>query len=220
MQPFDETRNKILAELTSDHKVIIAEYLAHFEADLWRFAESMANGLLSWELLDSSTWANEKRAYVSALVYTTVTLHVLSMKLLVSGYTIPAGNLLRQVVETLCLALVCSGKDIGILDKFMENKYSTKNAVRDAIRHAEKLGLNQDSVKQLNKLQTFYAKYSHPSYLTIAAGMSFQTKTAYFGGSFDELKLDVYRKEIKVRVGLANDLPNLIDHMRENITAW
>ena len=129
MQRFDEIREKILAELTSDHKEIIAAYLAHFEADLRRFAESMANSLLRWELLDSSILANEKRAYISALLYTTITLHVLSMKLLVSGYTVAAGNLLRQVVETLCVALVCSGKDTGVLDRFMENRYSTKNAV-------------------------------------------------------------------------------------------
>lgn len=51
-------------------------------------------------------------------------------------------------------------------------------------------------------------------------GMSFQTKAAYFGGSFDEPKLDAYRKEVKVRMGLANDLPSLIDHVRENIAEW
>lgn len=217
---FDETREKILEELTSDHKEIIAAYLAHFEADLRRFAESMANSLLKWELLDSSISTNEKRAYISALVYTTVTLHVVSMKLLVSGHTVAAGNLLWQVVETLCVALVCSGKDTGILDKFMEHKYSTKNAVRDAKRHSEKLGLNRDAVEQLAKLQTFYSNYSHPTLLTIALGMSFQTKAAYFGGSFDEVKLDAYRKEVKVRVGLANDLPNLIDRVRKNIAEW
>lgn len=102
----------------------------------------------------------------------------------------------------------------------MENRYSTKNAVRDAKRHAEKLGLNRDGVEQLAKLQTFYANDSHPTHLTLAIGMSFQTRAAFFGGSFDELKLDAYRKEVKVRVGLANDLPNLIEHVRANIDEW
>lgn len=220
METFEEARDRILAELTSDDKDVRAEYLKHFKSDVEMFSESMARAFLNWRSLDSSIQENEKRAYISGLVYTAITLHVLSMKLFVSGNTVAAGNLFRQVVETVALALVCSGKDLGILDRFMEDKYSTNDAVRDAMRHAEKLGLNKDGVKGLSEVQGFYNKYSHPTHLTIAMGMSFSTRDLYFGGAFDEKKLDAYRKEISVRVGLANDFPNFIDGVKANVAKW
>ena len=220
MDTFEEARDKILAEFTSDDKDIRVVYLKHFKSDVERFSESMARAFLNWRSLDSSLQRNEKRAYISALVYTAITLHVLSIKLFVSGNTVAAGSLFRQVVETLALALVCSGKDLGILDRFMENKYSTNDAVRDAMRYAEKLGLNRDGVKGLSNVQTFYSKYSHPTHLTIAMVMSFSTKDLYFGGAFDDKKLDAYRKEINVRVGLANVFSNFIDGVRANIAKW
>lgn len=220
METLEEFRGAILAQVTSDDKEVLAEYLKHFYVDLEKFSESMASALLNWRGLDSSLKNDERCSYISALIYTTITLEILSMKLLLTGYTVAAGNLFRQVIETLSLALLCSGKHLGILDRFMENKYSSQDAIRDIIRHSKQLGLKGEGVRQLGKLQKFYSKYSHPTALTIAIGMSFRTKSAYFGGSFDELKLDAYCKEIKVRVGLANDLPDLIDHARKNIAEW
>ncbi|CBK44053.1 conserved protein of unknown function [Nitrospira defluvii] len=220
METLEEFRDEILAQVTSDDKEVLADYLKHFHAHLGKFSESMAGALLNWKRLDSSLKNDERRSYISALVYTRITLQILSMKLLLAGYTVAAGNLFRQVIETLSLALLCSGKHLGTLDRFMEEKYSTQDAIRDVIRYSKQLGLKGNGVRQLGKLQKFYSQYSHPTHLTIAIGISFRTKAAYFGGSFDELKLDAYRKEVKVRVGLANDLPNLIDHLRKNIAEW
>src|SRR5258707_3090282 len=39
--------------------------------------------------------------------------------------TIAAGNLFRQVIESIALSLLCSGKDLAVLEQFMENKYSS-----------------------------------------------------------------------------------------------
>jgi hypothetical protein len=136
METFEEARKTILKELTSEDADVRATYLKHFGPKVEKFSDAMANSFLNWRSLDAGVKGNERLAYVSALVFTATTLHIVSMKLFISGYIVAAGNLFRQVVESIALALLCSGKDLDILDRFIEEKYSTNDAIRDVIRHA------------------------------------------------------------------------------------
>ncbi len=221
MQTLEEARDTILGQLTSDDPDVRAEYLKHFGDDTKKFSEVMAQAFMKWRSLDAEIQGNDKRAYISALVLLAINFHILSMKLFLSGHAVAAGNLSRQVVESIALALVCSGKDLGILEQFMEGKYSTKNAVRDVSRHAEKLMLNSDGVKVLRDTQKFYDNYSHPSQLAIATGMSFSKKSrVYIGAAFDKGKVKEYIKETRSRVALAKIFPNFIDGVIANVAKW
>ena len=151
MKTFEEARRAILTELTSDNSEVRAEYLAHFASDVEEFAEAMAKAFRNWRALDGDLRGNEKRAYVSALVFSATTLHILSLKLLVSGYLVPAGSLMRQVVESISLALLCSDSSLNTLDRFMIGRYSTNTAVRDVLRNATNLGVNDQALKDLAK---------------------------------------------------------------------
>ena len=62
------------------------------------------------------------------------------------GHIVAAGNLSRQVIEAIATALLCSGKDSTVLDRFVEDRYSTKHAVRDVLRTWEKLNLRKDGL--------------------------------------------------------------------------
>ncbi len=210
----------ILAEVTSDDSDVRAEYLKLFEADVKTFSDAMAQAFMKWRTLDAEVKHDEKRAHVSALVFTAITLHIHSLKLFLSGHAVAAGNLFRQVVESIALALVCSGKALGILEQFIEDKYSTNDAVRDVLRHSEKLALNEDGVKALKDAQDFYHKYSHPTRLTIATAVSFSEGGLYVGAAFDKGKVEAYAKEVDGRVGLAKVFPNFVDGVAANVANW
>lgn len=183
MESIEEARTTILKELTSDDSEVRAEYLKLFEGHAKTFADSMAQAFVKWRSFDNDVKGNDKRAHVSALVYTAITLHVLSFKLFLSGHTVAAGNLFRQVLESIALALLCSGKDLDVLVRFMENKYSSNDAVRDVMRHYEKLSLKGDALDALKKSQEFYHKYSHVTKMTLAVGMSFSQKGGLYVGA-------------------------------------
>ena len=219
METLEEAREKILSELASDDSDVRAEYLKLFEADAQEFSTSMAQAFMKWRALDAEMQGSDERAYISAQVYLAITLHILSMKLFLSGHIVAAGNLFRQVVESIALALVCSGKDLPILAQFMKGEYSTNRAVHDVWRHREKLGLN-DAVESLKNTQEFYDKYSHPTPLTIAAIMSFSENGTYVGTSFDKEKIDAYKREAIGRVSLARVFPNFVDGVMANIAKW
>jgi len=221
METVDQARETIFKELTSDDSEVRGEYLKHFESSAKRFAQSMAHAFIKWRDLDNEVKGDEKRAHVSGLVYIAITLHVLSMKVFLTGQTVAAGNLFRQVLESIALALLCSGKDLDILRRFMEDKYSSNDAIRDVLRHYHKLSLQGDALEVMKKSQDFYHKYSHVTKMTIAAAISFSQKGGlYVGASFDDGKLGAYKKEIDGRVSLAKVFPNFVDGVASNVASW
>jgi hypothetical protein len=221
METVEQARETILKELTSDDSEVRSDYLKLFEADAKAFADAMAQAFMKWRTFDNEVKGNERRAHVSALVYTAITLHILSLKLFLSGQTVAAGNLFRQVIESIALALLCSGKDLDVLKRFMEDKYSSTAAVRDVLRHDAKLSLKGDALEALKNSQEFYHKYSHVTKMTIATGMSFSEKGGlYVGASYDKGKVEAYTKEVKGRLSLAKVFPNFIDGVAANVAKW
>jgi hypothetical protein len=221
METVDQARETIFKELTSDDSEVRGEYLKHFEGEAKGFAESMAQAFIKWRDFDNGVKGDEKRAHVSALVYIAITLHILSMKVFLAGQTVAAGNLFRQVIESIALALLCSGKELDVLKRFMEDKYPSNDAIRDVLRHYEKLSLKGDALEVLKKSQEFYHKYSHVTKMTIAVAMSFSQKGGlYVGASFDDGKLDAYKKEIDGRVSLAKVFANFVDGVAGNVAKW
>jgi hypothetical protein len=196
VESFEESKRKIIAEITSDDPSIRNSYLARYKKQVEEFGTGMASAILAWRDLDAGSEKEENRAYVSALVYCAITLHIQSMRLFLSGHPIAAGNLSRQVVEAIALALLCSSKQLTVLQRFIEDKYSPNDAVRDLLRYCERLGLRKDGVEILRDAQKFFHKFSHPTKMTIAAITSFSVEGLYVGASFDDGKVAEYDREM------------------------
>ena len=220
METLAEARDKILSEITSDDADTRREYLTRFEADARSFSELMAEAWMRWRSLDDTIEKSEKLAYVSGLVYMSITLQIQSMKLLLSGHTVAAGNMFRQVLESLALGLLCSSKRQNVLQRFIDDQYSTNKAVRDVIRDAAQLGVLKDGLKVLKQAQDFYSKYSHPTRLTFASVTPLSGKGVYVAASFDEDKIFAYEKEISTRLGLAKTFPSFIVAVKLNVEKW
>jgi hypothetical protein len=219
----EEIRSKFMTELTADDPKIRASYLKHFGAEVEEFSDAMTSAFMNWRSLDVNSEKDNRHAYVSAIVYTAISLHIQSLKAFLSGLSVPAGNLMRQTLETIALALLCSGKDLGVLDRFMAQKYSTNYAIGNVIRKVERLGLEKEGVEALREGQKFYHNYSHPTHLTMAAAVKFSDKGIaglYVGAAFDERKLEVYRKEVAGRLSLARAFSGFIDGVKVNVAKW
>lgn len=219
METLQQARDTIYKELVSDDSEVRTEYLRLYDADAKRFSEAMARAVVAWSPLDNDA-KDERRGYVAALCYAAITLHVVSFKLFLSGHIVAAGNLFRQVVESIALALLCSGKELKVLDRFIADEYSSNDAVRDVLRNWEKLGLKADAAEPMKNSQGFYHKYSHISRLTLANLISFSEPGIYVGAAFDNGKLDAYNKEVAGRVSLAEAFESFIEGVKANVSMW
>lgn len=112
-------------------------------------------------------------------------------------------------------------KKPNVLRRFMEDKYSSKKAIHYLLQHHKKLSLKGDALEVMRKSQDFYHKYSHVTKMTLAAAMPFSQKgELYLGASFDDGKLDAYKKEVNLRVSLADAFPNFVDGVSVNVAKW
>jgi uncharacterized membrane protein len=220
METFEQARDTIRRELISDDEEVRGEYMKAFHASVETFSDAMAKAVLVWRSLDATVKGDERRAHVSALVYAAFTLHILSFKLFLSGHIVAAGNQFRQVIETIALALLCSSKDLDVLTRFMADQYSTNDAVTHVLRHAKQLGLKPDALQALKSAQEFYHRYSHITRLTLAVTISFSEEGTYVGASFDEGKIEAYKKEVDGRVGLAKVFTNFVAAVIANVAKW
>lgn len=220
VETFAESKKKIVAEISSDEPDVRRSYLERYAKQVDDFGAGMANAVLAWRDLDADSEKDEGRAYVSALVYCAITLHIQSMRLFLSGHPIAAGNLSRQVVEAIALALLCSSKQLTVLRRFIDDKYSTNDAVGDLLKNYKKLGLLKDGVEVLKDAQKFFHKFSHPTKMTITAITSFSANGLNVGASFDNGKVAEYDKKVLGRVSLAEVFANFVEAVKANVAKW
>jgi len=202
-----DTRNKFLECFTDQVEEFISLMIAAFE---------------NWEKFDGLINGDEKKAHISAIIYSAINNQIVSMKFFLSGYATAAGNMQRQVFELVALACLCSSKELDVIDRYTDDKYSTTKAIRNALRHYNILKLNKDALLMLRKSSEFYDKYSHPTLLatTVHVSLAKKGKELFLGASFDPGKMEGYEKEISSRVSIARVFENFIDGIRANIDAW
>lgn len=222
MEDYNSAVEKIRTEITGGLDEVKEKFMMHFGGDLEQFIDSTAQTFLDWLKLDAASGQDQKKALVSGLVFSAISLHIISMRLFLTGYIVAAGNIQRQVLETIALALVCSCKSLNVIARFEEDTYSSNNAVHDAVRHAAKMNVNKDAMVILRDARDRYHMYSHPSKATLASEIRFsdEGRAVYVGSSFDEGKLDQYQEEMAGRVNLAKVFTNFVGGVKENIDAW
>jgi hypothetical protein len=220
MNDYEIIRSTVEKETTQDSPEVRGQFLECFKIETHEFIGHMSLSLQKWQNLESMIHSDVKKAHVASLVYSAINLHMLSFKLFLSGYPVASGNLQRQTIETIALALLCSHNSIPILDQYMCNKYKSSNAMADLKKYSKELGLNQDGVKALEKGRKFYHNYSHPTQMTIAEQIRFGDQSLHFGACFDTDKVDEYRKEVKSKVSLAHMLINVTTSVAERLARW
>jgi hypothetical protein len=217
---YSEAKEAIFREIAQDDPDVRSSFMARFSSEVTAFSELTAESVVLWRALIDKGTKDQERAYISGLVHAAITLQTLSMKLLLSGQMVAAGNAFRQVLESACTALLCSSKQLNVLQRFVQDQYSTSKSVAEVLRHWQKLGLIKDALPQLKASEDFYHKYSHVTRLTLANFMSLDGSGSYVGVSFDADKLDAYRKEVSGRIGFARIFPSCIRAISANVRQW
>lgn len=222
MEDYESVAEKIRTEIKGDLFDVRKDFLEHFEKEAEQFVDLMTQAFLRWSELDGAAGQDQKKANVSGLVFSAITQHVISLRLFLSGYIVAAGNTQRQVLETIALALLCSCNQLDILDRFMKDQYSTNDAIRDALRQKNKLNVKEAALEVLRDSRTFYHIYSHPTPATLASHIRFsdEGRALYVGASFDEGKIEQYRKEVAGRISLAEVFENFVQGVINNVSAW
>jgi len=165
-----------------------------------------------------------RAAWVEAFLHSAFNSSLTSCHLFISGFQIPAGNLMRHYSEAYAMALLCSHHAIDVFERF--DRDPTRFRVDTALglvqrkRNREILGVNAQGWKTFDEISKFYDQYSHAGGLSLATQRKLSPPGGFIhGGEFDEGKRVAYRKELPLRVGSMVRLLELATVVRENVKA-
>jgi len=199
-------------EILGEDKEVKGKFISNFEQEITEFINSIVESYQTWSKYDSSVGSDRRRAFVAAFLFNAITNLSASMKMLIAGYTIPSGNLVRQTIESICSAILCSSEWLQFYQQVEQDKFSSKNSLNLVLKHSKKLQINRNAMLALKKLYEFYHKLSHSSSLTLAFNISIgNLGTTYIGPSFDEQKMFAYKKEATNRINLSKNITNVIE---------
>lgn len=155
---------------------------------------------------------------------------MVSTKLLLGGKLPAGGNVMRQAIEGVAMALLCSTDDLVVIEQKdnrppVQARYWKKvwagdtrvqgqHAIRQLGWNAAALGVKPEGVKSLRDAQQFFHPFSHCGQLAIVHRAALAQPGVWnLGGHFEAAKLDGYRTHMAQRIGLCGLLPSFLDHL-------
>jgi len=210
----DDLHHFITQELLEDDHEVRSQFFKQFDTEIKEFIQEMTTAFAAWKKYDVRIGNDKRRAYVSAFLYNALTNLLASTKLFVTGYSIPSGNLVRQTIEAMCSAMLCSAETLQYFEHIDQDHFAPHKAGKLLLKNYKTFNIDQKAVQALVKLNAFYHKFSHSTSLTLAHNMSFSNLgRTYLGPSFDDEKIFAYQKEIKTRINLAKNIANVCEGM-------
>ena len=214
----DDIKEIIHNELFGGFSEARKSFISHFEQEINDFIGAFLRAYDRWVWFDSKINNDERKAYISAFLYLSLNSLLNSTSLLVSGYMIPSGNLMRTIIEAVSAAILISDNKLDYYRKIKENAFSPNKFVDAVSRNANTLGINSKSWNAFMKLRNIYNDYSHASLFNLSSTLSFSQEGALnFGAFFDVGMVSAYRKEIKSRLDFAKSLKNIIEGISQKV---
>ncbi|HOE10983.1 MAG TPA: hypothetical protein PLQ35_11580 [bacterium] len=222
--------DEVMRELQSDDAEVRRSFEEEFSENIADFCKYFAESWSAFLSFQREVRNDKQRAYVACIIMSVLNNAFTSLKLFISGYSIPAGNLMRQAIESIAVALLCSSRtQIHLPGKKESIDYFHAHSMKDQRTKAHRalivlgenikmLGIEAKSVEILKKQQKSYHDSSHTSHLSLMNMVSLgKENDIYIGSSYDKAKEDFYRHEIISRVDFCKIIPNLIQGISENM---
>ncbi|OXI83588.1 hypothetical protein CFB40_21095 [Burkholderia sp. AU31652] len=155
---------------------------------------------------------------------------MVSTKLLLTGKLMPSGNVMRQAIEGVAMAILCSTEDELVIverprqgdlrGRYWELVWADdrlvqgQRAVDQLALNAEALGINPEGIASLQAAQKFFHPFSHCGRVAIAHRAALDQPGVFnLGGHFEIAKLDGYHVHLRQQTNLCSVLAPALEHL-------
>ena len=203
----------VLAELYEADEPVRVKFQNTIAESTVKFSQQFAPAYCMFENFYRDCDGTIQRGLVGGLMHGVLDDLLTSVKLLLSGKLSASGNLARQSMEGICMAIMSAHEGPlqfkqteAIYWKLLndEDKRSEGNmAPWQLLANFERLGLNENGTAQLKKMIETHHPHSHAGRLAMANRIDLSPGgQMYFGGHFDEAKLVAYQAEMAQRISI------------------
>jgi len=218
--------DEIINDLNCNYGKIINAFFTNHSEGILKFAESISKCHKKLSLFENPDDLIQSKIDVVGFVFLVVDNVYTSVKLLTLGYFVPSGNIMRQSIESMFMALLLSHREklnIGserkpneadFFQHYLKGSKETlsHNSFRHVQRNKDALGVNDKALDAFKKNRRFYSNLSHPNHLTLSSRIvSEEGGTFLIGGGYDENKKAVYDEQLNDRIKYTSIIPNFLD---------
>ncbi len=216
------SRSDLEAILFSDNSEVRLRFTRDFADLLQQFLDESERACGRVLAFGRGLRPDLRAAWTEAFVFSAFNSSLTSCHLLISGFPIPSGNLMRHYGEAIAMALLCSHHAIDVAQRFDQapTKFPVHNAVQlvRKRRNTELLKINAQGWTSFETIAKWYDDYSHASALSLVTQtMLGKPGGRILGGEFDDRKRAGYQKELALRVSSMGRLSDVIAPVEENL---
>jgi hypothetical protein len=216
------TSEKIRAIILSTNEDVRKQFLQYFSSEVDNFILNLPGVYSRMQSMAARVPHDRRSAWADEFLFTAFNSLLTSFHLLISGFNVPSGNLMRHYAEAVAMALLLSHRQIDtfkVIDKDPQ-KFSVHKAL-DLVRRnrvARLLGVDGPGWQKFKELTSFYDQYSHSSVFAVSSG-HIHSLPGYrqIGSEFDTAKVDAYRKEISFRISAAQRLYETVEVVEKHL---
>jgi len=211
----------IRAILFSGNEDTRKKFLQHFGSEIDSFVSEIERSYNRLQEMPPRVRHDKRSAWVDEFLFAAFNSLLTSFHLLISGFNIPSGNLMRHYGEATAMALLLSHRQINTFDLLEKNfRFSVQKALNivKRNRNAQLLGVSEQGWEKFIEITSFYDQYSHPSVFAAASTHIFSLPgSRQVGGEFDLEKKDYYQKEIRLTISAAQRLYETIEVVEHHL---
>lgn len=220
----------IVKEIFDSDESVRRQFQDRYAKQVVEFCEVLAPAFARFGKMADEIYTGKQAVLVCAFIHGILDDLVTSVKLLTTGKQTASGNLFRQSVEGIFMAVMSAHRGLLEIGKkecaYWELVYAQAKevegnlAARQFANNWDRLGLNKDAAEQWKTALEKYHQHSHAGPLAIACRMELAPGGAwYIGGHFDEAKTDAYTQEFRQRIELAKLTVQTIDAVWPDVRA-
>jgi len=218
----------LIHELFDPDESVRTQFKNRFSGQAIEFSEAIAPAFARFPKFSEDGQYCIQTALACGFIHGVLDDSVTSIKLLLTGKVTAAGNLFRQAIEGICMAIMCGyqgrlligGKECDYWDLVANHAKEVEGnlAAKQLAKNWDKLGLNLEGAEQLKSTLGLYNKHSHAGIVAMAYRMELGPNgVIYIGGHFDDAKVEGYAVEFRERVELAKLVVKVMDYLWPNI---
>ncbi|MBJ9696949.1 hypothetical protein [Burkholderia cenocepacia] len=223
----------VLRTLLDDERSVRDAFASALEADLGPLAAALAQCYARWRpIRDAATALPAPRTdLLNAFVFGALDDLIVSAKLLLAGKAAASGNVFRQAIEGVAMAVLCSTDEELILKVrpkqgdvrgcYWERVMAGDDRVVEGQRAVQQLAWNAGALRLppgwidwLTEAQKLFSGMSHASVVAMSLRTNLHTpETISFGAHFDPEKVWWYRASLVHRRMLARELAEVMPYL-------
>ncbi len=207
-------RDELRFEIFSSLKEVDEKFQAEHEELVSSFLDSFCKAYNAFEEIDESD-IDKQFATVEMYIFNSLNNLLVSFSLLLSGFLVPSGNLMRNFGESIALSLLCSSYNLHYYKTISKTptQYPYQKVLTYLLKNQniKELNLVKAGVDKLACITRQYNNYSHASVFSMGSIFNFsKSGKVYLGAFYDHSKSKVYKKELRIRISACALIENVI----------